>query len=72
MPTDGAFARRHHPYGRLLPLAGVAGLPFGLVVGGRPCMRAGRPSSLLSLLRKRTSEALNLAFSASSISMALV
>ncbi|RWW52221.1 hypothetical protein BHE74_00041368, partial [Ensete ventricosum] len=55
--------------GRLPPLAGTAGLPFGLALvaasrplvgglgrglamGGRPYMRAGRPSSLLPSLRK--------------------
>ncbi|RWW18899.1 hypothetical protein GW17_00017082 [Ensete ventricosum] len=61
-------------FGRLLPLAGAAGLPFGLAlaiasrpqagglgrglaVGGWPCMGAGRPSSSLPSLRKRSKNA---------------
>ncbi|RWV77005.1 hypothetical protein GW17_00062228 [Ensete ventricosum] len=41
--------------GRLPPLR--AGLGHDLVVGGRPCMGASRPSSSLPSLRKRNKNA---------------
>ncbi|RWV98286.1 hypothetical protein GW17_00038876 [Ensete ventricosum] len=48
------------PCGLALAAAGhslVGGLGYGLAVGGRPCMGAGRPSSSLPSLRKRSKNA---------------
>ncbi|RRT36658.1 hypothetical protein B296_00055857, partial [Ensete ventricosum] len=58
-PAGGASAHKHHPCGRLSHLAGVAGLGRGLVMGGRPCMGAGRGwlPLLAPSLRKRSKNA---------------